>query len=175
MGIIAPTYTRTYRRLVEGTTINGTTLLSTDYLNHFNEIVMMIELAVDMPDVLEEMEGWRPKSYARHFQDSGFSHKDLAIAAYEHAPAEFRSPFDQTIAEIETMISAALPRAHDLLSGADAEAAGHHVLTMTRDLRALIERASAIVNGEHVVDDLAGTGATHEKVMEQDDIDALFA
>lgn len=175
MGIIAPTHTRTYRRLVEGTTINGTTLLSTDYLNHFNEIVMMLELAVDMPDVLEEMDAWQPKSYARHFHDSGFSHKELAVAAYEHAPAEFRAPFDQTIAAIETMISEALPRARELLSGPDTEAARHHVLSMTHNLRALIERASAIVNGEQVADDLDGAGTAHEKVMEQNDIDALFA
>ena len=52
MRTYAPTHTRTYRRLVEGSTINGTTLLSTDYLNHFNEFVMLLDLIPDMPDHL---------------------------------------------------------------------------------------------------------------------------
>ena len=87
-----PTHTETYRRLVAGTTINGTTLLSTDYLNHFNEFVMMLELTADMPDMAADIADWQPKSYAQHFADSGFSHADLAIAAYDHAPREFRVP-----------------------------------------------------------------------------------
>lgn len=172
MGIDVPTHTRTYRRLVEGTTINGTTLLSTDYLNHFNEIVMLLELAVDMPDVLEEMDEWRPKSYAQHFLDSGFSHRDLAVAAYEHAPLEFREPFDRTIATIEAMVAESLPRARALLAYDAPESPRHDVLGMTHQLRALIERASAIVNGERVSE---AESTAHDRVMEQGDIDALFA
>jgi hypothetical protein len=171
LGIIAPTHTRTYRRLVEETTINGTTLLSTDYLNHFNEIVMMLELAVEMPDILAEMDAWQPKTYARHFLDSGFSHKELAVAAYDHAPTEYRGPFDRSIAEIERMVAEAAPRARARLASADREAAGHEVLAMTGDIRRMIERASAIINGARVEDLDAG----RDRVMEQSDIDALFA
>jgi hypothetical protein len=171
LGIIAPTHTRTYRRLVDGTTINGTTLLSTDYLNHFNEIVMMLELAVEMPDILAEMDAWQPKTYAQHFLDSGFSHKELAVAAYDHAPMEYRGPFDRTIAEIAGMVAEAAPRARALLASADREAAGHEVLAMTGKIRHMIERASAIINGARVEDLDAG----RDRVMEQSDIDALFA
>src|SRR3546814_196200 len=46
--------TRTYRRLVRGTNINATSLLATDYLNHFNEVVMVLELVPDMPERSEE-------------------------------------------------------------------------------------------------------------------------
>lgn len=174
MGTIAPTHTRTYRRLVEGTTINGVTLLSTDYLNHFNEIVMMLELAVDMPDVLEEMGAWQVKSYAQHFRDSGFSHKDLAIAAYDHAPEAYRLPFDQTIAEIDRMVADAVPRVGALFAEKHTEEARHYVLAMTHDLRMMIERASAIINGA-TEQDLASETDRHETVMEQNDIDAMFA
>jgi hypothetical protein len=40
-----------YDRL-EGTNINQSTLLATDYLNRFNEVVMMIEMIPDMPDCM---------------------------------------------------------------------------------------------------------------------------
>src|SRR3546814_9281729 len=52
--------TRTYRRLVRGTNINATSLLATDYLNHFNEVVMVPELVPDMPEIIDEAAAWPP-------------------------------------------------------------------------------------------------------------------
>ena len=67
------TYTRTFRKLVSGTNINEQTLLATDYLNHFNEVVMLIEMIADMPECLEDAQAWAPKSYQDHFRDSNVS------------------------------------------------------------------------------------------------------
>ena len=55
---------------LQGTNINGTTLLATDYLNHFNEVIMLIEMVPDMPDIIEDVLAWEPKTYVRHFADS---------------------------------------------------------------------------------------------------------
>ena len=76
------------RDRVRGTNINEQTLLATDYLNHFNEIVMTMEMVPDMPKFLEEAKAWQPKTYQDHFRDSGFTDKDLVIEAYRHAPAK---------------------------------------------------------------------------------------
>ena len=76
------------RDRVRGTNINEQTLLATDYLNHFNKIVMTMEMVPDMPELLEEAKAWQPKTYQDHFRDSGFTDKDLAIEAYPHAPAK---------------------------------------------------------------------------------------
>jgi len=38
--------------LVADTNVNNNTFLETDYLNHFNEIVMLV--VSDMPDILED-------------------------------------------------------------------------------------------------------------------------
>ena len=67
-----PRLTKTYRLLVRGTNINETSLLATDYLNHFNEVVMLLELIPDMPDMLEEVEEWKPATYIEHFAASGW-------------------------------------------------------------------------------------------------------
>jgi hypothetical protein len=47
--------------------INPITGLATDYLNHFNEAIMMLELAPEMPDCMEDLSAWRPLSYCEHF------------------------------------------------------------------------------------------------------------
>ena len=85
------------RERVQGTNINEKSLLATDYLNHFNEIVMVLEMIPDMRDCLEDAKAWCPRRYTDHFRDSGFSDKELAIAAYDHAPPDYREMFDGTV------------------------------------------------------------------------------
>lgn len=70
-----------FRARVADANINTQTLLATDYLNHFNEIIMLLEMVPDMPDMLEECRAWEPKSYQDHFRESSFSDKQLAIEA----------------------------------------------------------------------------------------------
>src|ERR1041385_4356145 len=63
--------------------INPKTGLATDYLNHFNEAIMLLDLLPETPECIVELIGWEPLSYAAHFAASHFKDKDLAIAAYE--------------------------------------------------------------------------------------------
>src|ERR1700760_1214606 len=82
--------------------INPRTGLATDYLNHFNEAVMLLEMIPDMPECAEDFLTWTPLSYAEHFTASNFKARDLAIEAYESADADIRAEFDQMA---ETMTS----------------------------------------------------------------------
>src|SRR2546430_6889957 len=50
--------------------INPRTGLATDYLNHFNEAVMLLEMIPDIPECAEDFLQWRPLSYAEHFTAS---------------------------------------------------------------------------------------------------------
>ena len=47
--------------------INPRTGLATDYLNHFNEAIMLLEMVPDMPECAEDFLTWTPLSYAEHF------------------------------------------------------------------------------------------------------------
>src|SRR4051812_16547324 len=85
------------RRAVRGANISVETLLATDYLNHFNEIVMLFELCGEMPDLIEEVRIWSPKSYPEHFRTSGLSYGELAANVYALAPPVYKQPFDATI------------------------------------------------------------------------------
>lgn len=82
--------------------INPQTGLATDYLNHFNEAIMLLEMIPDLPECAEDFLAWSPLSYAEHFTASNFKARDLAIEAYDTADPEIRAEFDQMT---ETMTS----------------------------------------------------------------------
>src|ERR1700745_1881566 len=77
--------------LLRAATINPRTGLATDYLNHFNEAVMLLEMIPDIPECAEDFLVWSPLSYAEHFWASNFKARDLAIEAYESASPDIRA------------------------------------------------------------------------------------
>jgi hypothetical protein len=85
--------------------INPRTLLATDYLNHFNEAIMLLELIPDMPDCYELFLEWKPLSYAEHFIKSNFKARDLAIASYEAASPHIRAEFDTLVANMTRILT----------------------------------------------------------------------
>src|ERR1700740_3595832 len=89
--------------LLQAANINPRTGLATDYLNHFNEAIMLLEMIPDMPECAEDFLSWRPLSYCEHFMASNFRARDLAIEAYDGADAKIRAEFDR-IADTMTSI-----------------------------------------------------------------------
>lgn len=136
-----------WQERVRGKNICETSLLATDYLNHFNEVVMLIGMVPDMAEVLEDAKVWKPKSYADHFRDSGFSAREVAIEAYEHSPRRFREPFDQTIARLNDGVAWIVARLEQLVAGGDTERLRVFAEDSSKQLQKLIECASAIING----------------------------
>jgi hypothetical protein len=91
---------------LQAANINPRTGLATDYLNHFNEAVMLLEMIPDMPECAEDFLGWRPLSYREHFTASHFEARDLAIEAYDCADAGVRIEFDNITAAMTSILSA---------------------------------------------------------------------
>jgi hypothetical protein len=86
--------------------INPKTGLATDYLNHFNEAIMLLEMIPDMPDCAEDFLGWQPLSYPEHFKHSNFKGRDLAISAYDSADSVVRDEFDNLTATMTSILTA---------------------------------------------------------------------
>jgi len=61
--------------------INPATGLATDYLNHCNEAIMLLEMQPSAPEFRKDFLRWRPVSYREHFAGSGIELRDAAIAA----------------------------------------------------------------------------------------------
>jgi len=146
---------------VKGSNINESTLLATDYLNHFNEIVMLLEMIPDMPDMLDEVKAWQPKSYKDHFKDSTIADKDLAIEAYDFVPGIYREPFEQTIQQIDSMIASTIERLEANIEDGQDDVLRANVQSLSLVLQRLMDVASAIIHGS-------------SKTMDQSEIDVLL-
>lgn len=140
-------FTGTCRLLVRGKNINANTLLATDYLNHFNEVIMLLEMVPSMPECYGDAAGWRPKSYVQHFRDSCFSDAELAILAYENAPANYRQAFDATVEQMDRLVLEAMPRIGTLLDAGEPGPLQDGVDGVIRKLQSFVDVASSIING----------------------------
>ncbi|WP_417820151.1 hypothetical protein [Terasakiella sp.] len=161
-----------YQDKVKGTNISEETLLATDYLNHFNEVVMMIDMLPDMPDCLDMVKEWQPKPYKDHFRDSTIADKDLAIEVYDHVPPLYKQAFEDTIALVDMNIFQAIADAEEALATGDMEYLRFKVSESAQEIHRLQDRLSAIIHGTA---DLSGETENESQVtMDQSDIDALF-
>ena len=86
--------------------INPRTGLATDYLNHFNEAIMLLEMIPDMPECAEDFLDWHPLSYSEHFTASNFKARDLAIEAYGTADPLTRAEFDNVTNTTTSILTA---------------------------------------------------------------------
>jgi hypothetical protein len=86
--------------------INPRTGLATDYLNHFNEAIMLLEMIPDLPECAEDFMAWRPLSYPEHFIASNFKARDLAIEAYEQVDEAIRAEFDSLTGMMTSILTA---------------------------------------------------------------------
>ena len=160
-----------FRSHIPGTNINESTLLASDYLNHFHELVMLLEALSSEPQgFAEDLLSWRPLTYEEHFSQSGFRDKNLAIAAYRRAPSKVRARFDEAVARLHG-------EALTLVGGVGAQLeSGQSLVRSCREaasrLRSLIDEANAIANGEIVADQRDGD--EQSEASSQAAIDALF-
>jgi hypothetical protein len=125
--------------------INPVTGLATDYLNHFNEAIMLLEMLRSCPDCIEDFLAWRPLSYREHFASSHFSGRDMAIAAYDAAEPALRERLDALTGTMTAMLEATRAA---LNSGLPPDAGGLIAEATAAWLKPLIARAGALINGE---------------------------
>jgi hypothetical protein len=151
-----------YRAKVQGTNISAQSLLATDYLNLFNEIVMLLDMLPDMPDMIEDCKEWQPKSYQEHFADSTFSDRQLAIEAYDRVPSIYKKPFEETLAQLNSVLLAGINRLdEEIAAGIEPELFAEHVRAISRTAQALMDWANAIIHGSN-------------RAMDQAEIDGML-
>ncbi len=136
-----------WQNRVKGTNISTETLLATDYLNHYNEITMLIDLVPDMPEFLDECRKWEPKTYTDHFRDSDFSEKDLAIEAYRHAPILYKKQLEETISYMNSAVEWGLERLAEAIDMKEHDMLRMRAHSTGKTLRRLNEVASGIIHG----------------------------
>jgi hypothetical protein len=161
-----------FRSHIPGTNINESTLLASDYLNHFHELVMLFEAISSEPSSFaDDLLSWRPLTYEEHFAESGFRDKNLAIAAYRRAPPKIRARFDEAVARLHGEAVTLVAEVAAELNG-NSKKLNRTCERAARRLRILIDEANAIANGEVLTD--RSDPDTRGDVGGQAAIDALF-
>lgn len=141
--------------------VNPNTGLATDYLNLFNEAIMLFEMGLDMPEMAEELTEWAPCSYIEHFERSGFEHRDIVVGAYHAAPEDRRRMFDDCCARAIEEFASAIDIF--LSSNITEEAARTDLENRLRHMKAWVVEMDSHIHGR-----------VAEKASAQSEIDALF-
>jgi hypothetical protein len=124
--------------------INPTTGLCTDYLNHFNEAIMVLEMLPGMPDCMDDFLAWRPRSYSEHFAASRFKNREAVIAAYQAANPAVRHALD-ALADSMNAVLTATREAIEMNN--TTAAAGVLAQCAVAWLKPLLARAGIVING----------------------------
>jgi hypothetical protein len=127
-----------------GLNINPDTGLCTDYLNHFSEAIMALEMLSAVPESLDDFLAWRPCSYTEHFAASNFKNRDAVIAAYHAADPATRQSLDTLVDSMHTMLTATRAVMGVGKSSSALLPIAEHALT---SLKPLVARASMVING----------------------------
>jgi hypothetical protein len=141
------------------TGLDPCTGLASDFLNQFNEVSMLLDMAADDADMLDELTEWQPRGYVTHFETSNFRDAGLVLEAYALCPADIRHRFDTLAAALAAAITDGLA---EITGNGDAEAAAARCGVLAGDVRARIESLSAVIH------------PTRE-VASNSDISALFS
>ena len=124
--------------------INPRTGLATDYLNHFNEAIMLLEMIPDMPECAEDFLEWHPLSYREHFTASNFKARDLAIEAYDSADEHIRAEFDNITSAMTSILTAVSAAMRDVSQDKTRAKLAEQATGWVKPLVAL---AGGIING----------------------------
>jgi hypothetical protein len=128
--------------------VNPASGLANDYLNLFNEIVMLIEQLPSMPELIDDILRWRPVSYQSYFATSVLPGRTSALEAYAALDAAFRRDFEAVVADLDRRAVgavAAIRRQHK--SGSVGSAATLEVCTRAGEaMREVLLKATDLVN-----------------------------
>ena len=148
-------------RLAEAN-INPATGVATDYLNHFNEAIMLLEMLSSCPECRDDFFGWRPMSYREHFEASRFKGRALAIAAYDAADPSLRGCLDTLAGTMTAVLEATCAAMSSDIAPQAAVALAERAASLLRPLAA---RAGAVINGEETA--AAGVPMTPQAVVDR--------
>jgi hypothetical protein len=144
--------------------INPKTGLSTDYLNHFTEAIMLLEILPAVPDCLADLLAWEPKDYRAHFATCRLRNRDMVIAAYEAADPDLSGSLDMLADLMNTMLLAT----REAIAADPTAPKSQALAQRTADvLKPVVTRVSALING-------TAPGLDNRASVPQAAIDAMF-
>lgn len=144
--------------------VNPASGLANDYLNLFNEIIMLVEQLPHMPELIEDIMAWRPRSYLDYFQSSILPGRDTALEAYYNLDRRFRRSFEAVVEELDRRATGSVAAVRRKFKAGDD--AGEPLLVICEragsNIREALDKATMLVNHGAVLDEDAVQDRTDE-------------
>lgn len=118
-------------------------VLSTDYLNHFAEALMLIEAVSFDDSVRTELAKWRPLGYGEHFSRSELRCAPSALRAYQALDPDARGAFEALCSAMDRLVETVLLTLKDIRDPADMIPI---IAIAAKAFRSLLSRATAFIN-----------------------------
>lgn len=130
--------------------VNHASGIANDYLNHFNEIFLLIEnFPVLLPEMVDELLSWKPISYRAYFEQSPLPGKGEVLAIYDNLDEEFRRDFEEMVTLLDNLImkSIAVVATHRRPDGTiDGDEIADTCAEISTRLHTVLNRAADLVN-----------------------------
>ncbi len=130
--------------------VNPSSGIANDFLNQYNEVLLLVEnLEVLIPDMVEDLLDWKPKTYREYFSYSPLPGGAMAIEIYYCLDRNFRKKFEAQIAKMNKLALkaiAVISEQHRNSEDLKADNIALFCKQISKKLRAEIERSCMLVN-----------------------------
>jgi hypothetical protein len=117
--------------------------LSTDYLNRYNEALMLIEMAAFDISLVEDLKAWKALSYVEHFQAAQLRCAPGALLAYEALMPNAKGAFNSLCKAMDQLVKTVVNALNELR---DPEDAVFIVDIAVGSFKSMLSRATAFIN-----------------------------
>jgi hypothetical protein len=124
--------------------------LSNDYLNHYSEALMLIEMAPYDTSLLNDLAQWQPLDYCDYFKASPLRRAPSALTAYEALSVEQRAHFEARMDAVNGLVQTSIMVLQTLSDPDDMSVV---VESMSSPLRSLMEGAARFLNHNGLMED----------------------
>ena len=144
--------------------VNPTTGLANDYLNVFNEILLLLEFVPTMPEMTEDVLAWAPRGYCEYFEQSSIPGARHALAAYGGVDPDVRAAFESVLARLTDIALGAQRTLAQELTGPDyPDFVAKSCEETAEAMRAGLAYVSRLINEGCAPNKRAGKGAKSKK------------
>jgi hypothetical protein len=84
--------------------VNPLTGLANDYLNVYNEILLLLEFLPSMPEMTDDALAWRARGYCEYFEQSNIPGARDALHAYDKLDPDVRAHFEAILARLTEIV-----------------------------------------------------------------------
>ncbi|MEP3264862.1 MAG: hypothetical protein ABJM86_00070 [Hyphomicrobiales bacterium] len=125
--------------------VNLVSGLATNYLNHYIEILLLIEMLPDMRECFEDIRTWKPMSYCEHAACSELPNSDLVLKVYDSVDAQRRKNLSTIAHEADKALTSFVNRAGTALDLNDANLLKEIAIEAKEYLTPIIERMTGVI------------------------------